>query len=43
MTLDRDDIVAGLGELAGELDAAGLELTTRAASNHVTRCVCVRS
>jgi hypothetical protein len=27
MTLDRDDIVAGLGELAGELDAAGLELT----------------
>lgn len=27
MTLDRDDIVAGLGELAGELDAGGLELT----------------
>ncbi len=27
MTLDRDDIVGGLGELADELDAAGLELT----------------
>jgi hypothetical protein len=27
MTLDRDDILAGLGELAGELNAAGLELT----------------